>query len=92
MFAAAMQAFYSAKILVLLNRPSLGGRDAYHDTQRTLDELDQCVTNICGIASGPNASDIPLAFFNFQALFFGMRNPYITFDCMIANFSSRTMR
>jgi hypothetical protein len=68
MFAGAMQAYYSAKILVLLNRPSLGGREAYHDSQKTLDE---CVAMICGISQAPNAPDVPLAFVNSQALFFG---------------------
>jgi hypothetical protein len=67
-YAAAMQAYYSAKILVLLNRPTMGGRDAYHDGQKTLDE---CIAHICGIAQGPNATDVPLAIVNAQALFFG---------------------
>ena len=67
-FAAAMQAYYSAKILVMLNKPSLGGREAYHDNQRTLDD---CVAMICGISQGPNSVEIPLGFVNSQALFFG---------------------
>ena len=75
-FAAAMQAYYAAKILVLLNRPSMGGREAYHGSQRTLDE---CVAMICGIAQGPNSVDVPLAFMNSQALFFGMFNSLALF-------------
>jgi hypothetical protein len=67
-FAAGMQAYYSAKILILLNRPSLGGRQEYHEIQKALDD---CVAKICGIAQGPNALDVPLAFVNSQALFFG---------------------
>lgn len=67
-FAAGMQAYYSAKILILLNRPSLGGRQEYHESQKILDD---CVAKICGIAQGPNAVDVPLAFVNSQALFFG---------------------
>ena len=92
MFAAAMQAFYSAKILVLLNRPSLGGREAYHNAQRSLEELDECITSICGIASGPNSKDISLAFFNFQALFFGKAVFCNTQNLRVADNSSWTMR
>jgi Fungal specific transcription factor domain len=86
-YAAAMQAYYSAKILILLNRPSLGGRASYHDNQKTLDD---CVASVCGIAQGPNAADTSLAFVNSQALFFGKlaRTPF-SFSILTQN--SRTM-
>ena len=53
---------------MLLNKPSLGGREAYHDKQRTLDES---IEMICGIAQGPNATNTPLGVVNSQALSFG---------------------
>lgn len=68
MFAAAMQAFHSAKILILINMPSPGGRQAYQERQRLLDE---CVCYICGIAEAPNFLYPPLALLNSQALFIG---------------------
>ena len=66
MHAAAMQAYYASLILVLLNKPSLGGRHLYHDNQKTLDD---CVMNICGIAIASNASYLPLAIATTKALF-----------------------
>ncbi|KAK5314892.1 hypothetical protein LTR70_006933 [Exophiala xenobiotica] len=62
--AAAMQYYYSAKILILLNRPSIGGLNAYHDSQRMLNEA---VSMICGIAQSPTAREYPSAMVHFQA-------------------------
>lgn len=66
MFAAAMQAYHSARILVFLNMPSPGGVQASRERQKLLDE---CVRNICGVAAAPNALDPGLALCNSQALF-----------------------
>lgn len=68
MYAAAMQTYNSAKILVLLNRPSRGGRQEFHTRQKM---LDACIESICGIAAAPNARHPPLAMINAQALFIG---------------------
>jgi len=62
--AAAMQYYYSAKILILLNRPSIGGLNAYHGSQRMLNEA---VTMICGLAQSPTAMEYPSAMVHFQA-------------------------
>lgn len=64
--AAAMQHYYSAKILILLNRPSVGGLSAYHDSQRMLNEA---VSMICGLAQSPTALEFPSAMVHFQALY-----------------------
>lgn len=66
MYAAAIQVYYSSKILVLLNKPSLGGRQTYYENQQVLDD---CLLRICGIAMAPNSSFVPLATATFQALF-----------------------
>ncbi|ETN39661.1 uncharacterized protein HMPREF1541_05887 [Cyphellophora europaea CBS 101466] len=65
-FAAAMQAYNSAKILLLLNQPSRGGREEFHNRQKLLEES---VASICGISAAPNATHPPLAMANSQALF-----------------------
>lgn len=67
-YAAAMQTYNSAKILVLLNRPSRGGRQEFHARQKMLND---CIESICGIAGAPNARHPPLAMVNAQALFIG---------------------
>ena len=64
--AAAMQHYYSAQILILLNRPSAGGLTAYHDSQRMLNEA---VSMICGLAQSPTALEFPSAMVHFQALY-----------------------
>ncbi|KAK5943259.1 hypothetical protein PMZ80_004266 [Knufia obscura] len=64
--AAAMQHYYSAKILILLNRPSVGGLNAYHDSQRMLNEA---VSMVCGLAQSPTALEFPSAMVHFQALY-----------------------
>lgn len=68
MYAAAMQAYNSAKLLALLNKPSRGGRQEFHALQKL---LDACVESICGVAAAPNATYPPLAMVNSQALFVG---------------------
>lgn len=64
--AAAMQYYYSAKILILLHRPSTGGANAYHDNQKLLSEA---VAMICGLAQSPTALEFPSAMVHFQALY-----------------------
>ncbi|KAJ9654613.1 hypothetical protein H2198_006359 [Neophaeococcomyces mojaviensis] len=64
--AAAMQCYYAATILVLLNRPSVGGRVAYHESQRMLDEA---VSMICGLAQSPTALEFKSLMVHFQALY-----------------------
>lgn len=68
MYAAAMQTYNSAKLLVLLNKPSRGGRQEFHALQKL---LDACIESICGVAAAPNATYPPLAMVNSQALFVG---------------------
>jgi hypothetical protein len=67
-FAAAMQMYHFARILVVLNQPTTGGRSAFLKRQKM---LDQSVDTICGIASGKQAEELPSAFVNSQALFVG---------------------
>lgn len=64
--AAAMQQYYSAKILILLHRPSTGGVNAYHDVRKAIDEA---VEMICGLAQSPTALQYPSAMVHFQALY-----------------------
>lgn len=64
--AAALQCYYAAKVLILLNRPSLGGVNAYRDRERLLNEA---VSSICGLAQSPTALDFPSTMIHFQALY-----------------------
>lgn len=71
-YAAAIQTFHCARIIVLINQPSMGGMDDFRGRQRSLDES---VDTICGIAmmhlerQTQNGKDLPSAFVNFQALY-----------------------
>lgn len=67
-FAAAMQMFHFARIVVLINQPSMGGIAAFRQRQRFLDES---VETICGIAMMPQGNDLPSAFVNYMALYAG---------------------
>ena len=68
-YAAAMQAFHVARIVVLVNQPSLGGIDEFRIRQRFLDES---VETICGIAMMDHqGKDLPSAMVNCQALYAG---------------------
>jgi hypothetical protein len=67
-FAAAIQNFHIGRILVIINRPSIGGLDEFRVRQRTLDES---VETICGIASSHQSKDLPSAMINFQAIYTG---------------------
>jgi hypothetical protein len=65
-YAAAVQAYNVTKLLVVLNKPSRGGRQEYQERQNL---LEISVDQIAGIASAPNANFPPLAVVNSQALF-----------------------
>jgi len=67
-YAAAMQTYSFAKITVILNMPSSGGINEYHERQKV---IDVAVNSICGIARSPKGSEIPLAFVSAQCLFSG---------------------
>ncbi|KAL6709807.1 hypothetical protein ACN47E_000592 [Coniothyrium glycines] len=71
-YAAAIQTFHFARIIVLINQPSKGGMDDFRVRQRYLDES---VETICGIAmmhlerQVHQRKDLPSAFVNYQALY-----------------------
>ncbi len=67
-YAAAIQTFHFARIIVLINQPSMGGVDEFRIRQRTLDES---VDTICGIAMTPQGRDIPSAMINFRSIYAG---------------------
>jgi hypothetical protein len=67
-YAAAIQTFHFARIIVLINQPSMGGIDEFRVRQRFLDES---VETICGIAMMDQAKDLPSAMVNFQAVYAG---------------------
>jgi hypothetical protein len=74
-YAAAIQTFHFARIIVLINQPSMGGMDDFRVRQRFLDES---VETICGIAMMHQGKDLPSAFVNFQALYAGRTCPKYT--------------
>jgi len=67
-YAAAIQMFHFARIIVIINQPSIGGMQAFRQRQRFLDES---VETICGIAVMHQGKDLPSAFVNYQALYAG---------------------
>jgi hypothetical protein len=67
-YAAAVQTFHFARIIVLINQPSIGGIDEFRVRQRFHDES---VETICGISMMHQGKDVPSAFVNFQALYAG---------------------
>ena len=68
-YAAALQSYYFAKIIIILNKPSEGGVSAYHRRTSTLQEASKA---ICGLAQAPMSTDPASAFVNFPCLFAGM--------------------
>lgn len=66
--AAAIQYYHFARILLLLNQPSLGGINAYRVRQTMLDESTKV---ICGLASSSQSKQLPSVIVSFQALFAG---------------------
>lgn len=67
-YSAAVQTYYCAKIIILLNKPSSGGIDEYHERQKT---IEQAVNTICGLAQYPSHDKFPLAFVSVQCLYAG---------------------
>lgn len=67
-YAAAIQTFHFARIIVLINQPSIGGIDEFRVRQRLVDES---VETICGIATMQQGRDLPSAMVNFQAVYAG---------------------
>ncbi|KAF1993464.1 hypothetical protein P154DRAFT_71244 [Amniculicola lignicola CBS 123094] len=65
-YAAAMQTFHFARIIVLINQPSVGGLNLFRQRRR---QLDESVDTICGIAMMHQGQDLPSAFVNFQAVY-----------------------
>lgn len=74
-YAAAIQTFHFARIIVLINQPSMGGMDEFRVRQRYLDES---VDTICGIVMMHQGRDVPSAYVNYQALYAGKQSasPY----------------
>ncbi|KAF1953123.1 hypothetical protein CC80DRAFT_518479 [Byssothecium circinans] len=65
-YAAAIQTFHFARIIVLINWPSMGGMHDFGHRQRFPDES---VETICGISMIQQGRDLPSAFVNYQALY-----------------------
>ncbi|KAH8722985.1 hypothetical protein GQ44DRAFT_806515 [Phaeosphaeriaceae sp. PMI808] len=64
--AAAIQTFHFARIIVLINQPSVGGVDEFKVRQR---HLDESVETVCGIAMMQEGQHLASAFVNLQALY-----------------------
>jgi hypothetical protein len=77
-YAAAVQTFHFARIIVIINQPSIGGMHAFRQRQRFLDES---VETICGIAVMHQGKDLPSAFVNYQALYAGT-SALFTLTCL----------
>lgn len=67
-FAAAIQMFHFARIVVLINQPSMGGMNAFRQRQRFLDES---VETVCGIAVMHQTHGSTSAFLDSKALYAG---------------------
>ncbi|KAF1934889.1 hypothetical protein EJ02DRAFT_428933 [Clathrospora elynae] len=65
-YAAAIQTFHFARIVAVINQPSMGGIDDFRVRQRLLDES---VETICGITMMHQDNDLSSAMVNFQALY-----------------------
>ncbi|KAF1850129.1 uncharacterized protein K460DRAFT_350230 [Cucurbitaria berberidis CBS 394.84] len=65
-YAAAIQTFHFARIIVLINQPSMGGMDDFRLRQRFLDDS---VETVCGIAMMHHGKDHQGAFADFKALY-----------------------
>jgi hypothetical protein len=67
-YAAAIQTYHFARIIVLLHQTSTGGPAAYRAKEKMLSES---VDMICGITLAEQSRNLPSAFVSFQALFVG---------------------
>lgn len=70
-YAAAIQTYHFARIIVLLNQPSTGGLNAY---QTRFKLLHESTSTICGIAIAEQSQNLPSAFVSFQAIYAGAYN------------------
>ena len=67
-YAAAIQTFHFARIIVLINQPSMGGMNAFRQRQRNLEESTDV---ICGIAMMHQIKDLPSNFVDVYTLYAG---------------------
>jgi hypothetical protein len=93
-YAAAIQTFHFARIIVLINQPSMGGMDDFRERQRF---LDKSVETICGVSmmhqdrQSHQEKDVASAFVNFQALFAGKIPPDLSY-CVYLPYISGPLR
>lgn len=67
-YAAAMQYYYFARIVVLMSMPTIGGYDTHHARQSMLDDA---VMGICGLVQPPYMHDEAYATISCQCLYVG---------------------
>ena len=67
-YAAAIQTYHFAKIIMILNQPSTGGLNMY---QTRFKSLRESTSTICGIAIAQQSQNLPSAFVSFQAVYAG---------------------
>lgn len=79
-YAAAIQTFHNARIIVLINQPSMGGMEDFRVRQRYLDDS---VATICGIAMMHQDTDLVSAHVSFQALYAGRLSLLTVFEWSI---------
>jgi hypothetical protein len=77
-YAAAMQTFHFARIVMILNQPSTGGLSTYQTRFKLLRESS---LTICGIAVARQSQNLPSTFVSFQAVYAGMFDQLFT-TCM----------
>lgn len=74
-YAAAIQTFHCARIIVIINQPTMGGMEDFRTRQRLLDES---VETISGVAMMHREKDVQSAFVDFQSLYAGKFNDHST--------------
>ncbi|KAF2729720.1 hypothetical protein EJ04DRAFT_546167 [Polyplosphaeria fusca] len=65
-YAAAVQVFHFARIVVIINQPTMGGMNPFRRRRRYLDES---VEAICGIATMHQRKDIPSSFVDMMCVY-----------------------
>lgn len=73
-YAAAVQSYYFAKTIILLNKPSTGGVASYHKQQKVLRDASK---TICGLGMASTCADPASAFVNLQCLYAGKSEGYL---------------
>lgn len=76
-YSASVQLYCFAKIAILVNMPSTGGINEYHERHKVLEEA---VSLICGLAQAPHDIDASRAFISVQCLFVGEFTPLRVLD------------